>query len=285
MIIESAFFKLPELLLGHMFPAEQYESTLNNYLAMGVLLELNARNVPLPMTRVHIEKPYPSIGQSRSPGLADLYADLQGLFPESARDLYGMKPNNWIETKFFSGIDRRAGTEPRTTNAAELALDLLRLCLYVQDRSRTGDNTRYLVVVLDREPSEYLAFRRRDGGSERSWMRDLLRPGENQLHIDLTGEPDSFRKIFGPSFFAWELKVVVQSFSPVERSADRLYWGYLVRLTDFVVRTEAGELVCRDIGQGTWRRRDHDLQLKMASTFLQGTRLGRRQTRSRLRTS
>ena len=94
-------------------------------------------------------------------------------------------------------------------------------------------------------------------------------------------EPESFRKLFGTRFFAWEINVVVQSFAPLERSADRLYWGYLVRLTDFVVRAEAGDLTYLDAGQGSWTRRDHDLQLKMATAFLRGTRLGRRQARSR----
>jgi len=58
MIIEGAFYKLPELLLESRTPEQQYESTLVSYLAMAVLLELNARNIQQPLSRIHIERPY-----------------------------------------------------------------------------------------------------------------------------------------------------------------------------------------------------------------------------------
>ncbi len=89
MIIEGAFLKLPELLLGHMFPKEQYEATIANRLAMGVLLELSARNIELPMHRIHLEKPYKDVSKSRSPGRADLYVNLQPTFRKKFKVKHG----------------------------------------------------------------------------------------------------------------------------------------------------------------------------------------------------
>lgn len=275
MIIEGAFLKLPELLLGKFYPKEQYEATLNNYLAMAVLLELSARNIQLPMDRVHIERPYPQVGKSKSPGRADLYVDLTGIFAKGLyHSLYGMKTENWIESKFFGGIGRQAGNQTKVENAAKIALDLLRLCLFVQeDRSAHRDNARYLVVVFNRDPDRYLAFHRRSPApGERKWLRILLQPGENHLHISAVQEPASFRRVFGNVLKHYDnvdmqLRVVTRLFSPIDALAKNLYWGYLVRIIDYEIIAGEHKLVYKDTSGEIWSEQKEKTQKRLIQTF------------------
>ncbi len=160
MILEGALYKLPELLLGHAFPRRQYEATLSSHLAMAVLLELNARNISMPQSRIHVERPYPL----EKPGpayRADLYVDLDGVFPGLLLPCYGVKPHNWIEVKWYGGIARGSETQPTVDNTGRMVQDLLRLCLLVEEKpSKTWGNGRYFLVVFNREPHAYLAFGR-----------------------------------------------------------------------------------------------------------------------------
>jgi len=267
MIIEGAFLKLPELLLRHVMYREQYEATLTNRLAMAVLLELSARNVELPMNRIHIEKPYPEISNRVDP-----YVDLVGLFNNVVNhNLYGMKIYNWIEAKFFGGVGRQIGHQQKVSNAGKIALDLLRLCLFVrEDRSAYRSNGRYLLVVFNREPGDYVAFRRRVSDfPEREWLDILSEPGVKQIHIDLTQEPPSFKKVFGGRFVECnenldlKCKVLTRTFSPIEVLPEVLYWGYLVRIVDFEISLGNDKLIYRDTSSEFWTEKQKETQKRL----------------------
>ena len=163
MIVESAFYKLPELLLHHSSPESQYEATIISNLAMALLLELNARNVPMPQSRIHVECSY-SMQYLSATARGDLFVDLGELYPLGSRlTHYGVKEKNWLEAKFYGGIGRAAGSETKTSNPGTLVRDLLRLCLFVEElRTRSRDNGRYFLAVFNREPKAYLAFHRAD---------------------------------------------------------------------------------------------------------------------------
>jgi len=276
MIIEGAFLKLPELLLGEFYPKEQYEATLTNYLAMAVLLELSARNIQLPMDRIHIEKPYPEIAGQKPPGRADLYINLEGLFTKGLyHNLYGMKTNNWIEAKFFSGIGRQIGNQTKVTNTAKIAFDLFRLCLFVQERqSSYRDNVRYSVIVFNREPGEYLAFGRLGRtNTERKWLKLLLMPGKKTIHISLKDEPPTFRKAFGKITKRYNdlnmtLNVETRSFSPIKVVSKKLYWGYLNRIIYFEITIGEDKLTYEDTSQEIWSGEKVKIQKHMIKKFL-----------------
>jgi hypothetical protein len=142
-----------------------------------------------------------------------------------------MKIHNWIEAKFFGGIGRQAGHQTKSENAAKIALDLFRLCLFVQEeRSRHRENGRYLVVVFNRNPKDYLALRRRDSAfPKREWLNLLLQPGERQIQVTLEHEPYSFKRVFGKGFIEryqnldLKLRVVTWIFSPIEPLSKTLY--------------------------------------------------------------
>lgn len=254
MIVEGAFLKLPELLLGHSSPRRLYEATLTSHLAMGVLLELPARNIELPMHQIHIERSYPDKNLSKAPGRVDLYIDLSGVYTEGLwHELYGMKPDNWIEAKFFGGIGRNVGTQTKTTNSAVIALDLFRLCLFVQEwRSKYRNNARYFLMIFNRHPNEYLAiYRQSSDFPEREWLNRLLQPGDKQVHISLEREPLAFRKQF-PAIIAessspldMKLRAITREFCPIEAIKPNLYWGYLIRVIDFEISYGDKKLVSK----------------------------------------
>lgn len=256
MIVEGAFFKLPELLLGHDFPEGQYEATLASHLAMAVLLELNARNIPMPQRRIHVERPYP-VEKTGPAARSDLYVDLDGVFPSGpGLSHYGFHAHNWIECKFYAEIGRSQGTTTKVSDVGRLTRDLLRLCLFVKEKvSDVRANGRYLVAVFNRRPSEYLAFHRQSPDPDRVWLQELLIPGRHQIEIPLKGETKSLLNKIGQGFvdvdeaFDWSLDVDTQTFEPGLSSdlpSEILYWGYLVRIIGFSVCLGTDQVIYRD---------------------------------------
>lgn len=271
MILEGAFYKLPELLVGHSFPRWQYEATLTSHLAMAVLLEFNARNIPMPQRRIHIERPYPW-AKAGPAHRADLYVDLEGIFTYGL-DLpyYGVKASTWIETKFHAGIGRKSSSETKTENAARLTQDLLRLCLLVKEEpSSIRDNSRYLLVVFNRPPRAYLAFGRRSRStSARTWLQELLSPGNHQCEIPLKGETDAFIKAMGADLtiltdsLGLSLETVTYAFEPIAQPSELLYWGYLIRITKFTIRLGSDELVYDDKVTSVWSEEQESAQQRL----------------------
>jgi len=281
MIIDGAFYKLPELLLGHDFPHGQYEATLANHLAMAVLLELNARNVPMPQSRIHMERPYP-IEKAGPATRADLYVDLEGPPLDRLRltsSYYGLKAYNWIEAKFYAKIGRGSGNVTKVSNAGRITKDLLRLCLLVKEEGAgSRDNGRYFLAVFNRAPGAYLAFgRQSQGAPDRDWLLKLLSPGHHQLNISLKEETKSFlNKISASSLdqvgaLGWSLDVVTYSFKPAFLSSQPLqplYWGYLVRIVNFQMRLGSDALVYDDSSDDIWSREQTATQERLAQRVL-----------------
>ena len=271
MIIEGAFYKLPELLLGHAFPRRQYEATLVSHLAMAVLLELNARNIPTPQQRIHVESSYP-LEKTGPAKRADLYVDLEGVLPSPQLAHYGGKVRNWIEVKFYGGIGRGTGTETSTSNAGDIVQDLLRLCLLVEERpGKIGDRGRYLLIVFNREPGAYLAFgRQRKGEPDREWLHQLVSPGRHRIEISLSGEAPTLIGAVGPGLkestdsLCLSLEAVTYSFEPTSQPSEFLYWGYLVRIVSFTVRLGPDEVTYNEGEDGHWADEDVATQRRLA---------------------
>jgi hypothetical protein len=274
-ILEGAFYKLPEILLGQTSSRSQYEATLANHLAMAVLLELNARNVLMPQSRVHIERPYP-LEKAGPANRVDLYVDLEGI---SASRLwlpyYGLKADNWIEAKFYGGIGRATGSQTKTGNAGRIVRDLLRLCIFVkEERSSSRDNSRSFIAIFNRDPREYLAFRRSKSKSDREWLRTLLSPGRHQIDVSTDGEAKSFVEAIGPGFidlespFELSLDVVTYTFEPVAQPVEFLYWGYFVRIVNFKMCLGPDVLVYDDSSEAIWSPEQAGTQQRLAEHVL-----------------
>jgi hypothetical protein len=280
MIIEGAFFKLPELLIEGRASDEEYEHTLVSHLAMAVLLEFEARSIQQPLSRIHIERPYPAPPGVRAPARADLFVDLSGLIPDlyhAEYGRYGIKRSNWIEAKLFGRIGSRKGTETKVSNAGLIALDLLRLCLYVPENTFGGprDNNRYFLSVFDRTPTEYLAFARQsEADPSREWLKALLSPGDNEVTIPFHQEPKSFRSasksvgMRNSEEMTATFRVVTVQFGPLDPNTRPSYCGFLSRIVGFDIRALGSSLSLEDTVKVTWDQAEDNLQRAIAQRFL-----------------
>ena len=275
MIIEGAFFKLPELLIENPVPSDQYEGTLTSQLAMAVLLELNARSVQQPMHRIQIERPYPT-AEGRPPGRADLFVDLAGVLPESHREAYatyGIKERNWLEAKLFARIAARSGTETKTSNAGAIALDLFRLCLFVPEEIwGLRNNSRYFLLVCDMNPAEYIAFgRQAPNPPRREWLDALVSPGRQEFNIALREEPRSFRSVFhsGDDAALQDLAATLRTtsfqFGPLSAASYDSFFGYLLRITGFRVSCHGSVLEFDETADLTWGAEKSAAQVELSA--------------------
>src|ERR1039457_333080 len=106
MILEQAFFALPEVLHGSGYQQQDYESGLVSALSQAVLQVLNGRNVPNPIACIQNERLYRPNGLYH--GLdqprylrADLFLDVSRLHVANRRlSQYGWRHRIWIEAKF-----------------------------------------------------------------------------------------------------------------------------------------------------------------------------------------
>jgi len=251
MIVEGAFLKLLWSLINDPFPDDVVEDTLRGNLIWGLHQEVTALNVGMPLLSGGIKAQYKYSGLSKKQPAwrADIYAKYQ--LGDNRYERYGFKPENWIEIKFFFGISRGRYKQDTTGNAAEIARDLVRLCLLVEELpGKIGDKARYLLVVFNEEPRRYVAFARRNGGEndrsrrERKWLCGILQPGYWRGRFDLKDEPMSFRTHLGDGFkeddhsLALDLDITVHSWEPCAPSTydmHPLFWGYLVRINNFTV--------------------------------------------------
>lgn len=195
MIAEQAFYALPEFLVGTGFTRYEMEGTLVMAYAMALLQELNGRNVANPIALVY--------GQNRYPGLpnrtADLFLSYEAVGVLST-DLacYGVRPQLWIEAKFFRKNKHGFRTGDPVVNALLLLADLIRLSVFpstAQTNSPTG-NGRYLLHAYEGTPEDHLAMTRNVGGTKRApraWLQPLLSVGSHPFDIgDLSKERKAF---------------------------------------------------------------------------------------------
>ncbi|MCX6833219.1 MAG: hypothetical protein NT028_14025 [candidate division Zixibacteria bacterium] len=180
------------------------------------------------------------------------------------------------EAKFFASIGRQRGSEAKTEHVAYLVLDLCRLCLLVREqRTKVRDNGRYLVLVFNRPPGQYLPFSTRSSQQEsRDWLRMLLSPGIQQIEIDLKSETKTFHRVIGQDFIdsvselKLALKVVTSAFAPIQEMEKDLYWGYLIRVVDFQITSGKDVLKYVDTSTEFWKEEQDLLQKRIARRFL-----------------
>ncbi len=211
------------------FPEEQYEAFLVGHMAMALLLEMSLRNEPYPASRIRLEKPYAIAAKAGRKLRADLFAEtpLSGKLLSEQCEAYGIAQDNWFEVKYFRRSVKSKSRTPRQKNTRRIAIDLLRLCLLVED---SGDNGRFVLLVFDGEPESYVALKTREN-NERQWLREMLTPGYHKISLDFSEEPNILRGTHAP----WVLKasIDVKAFIPVQDKLPDLYWGYLCNVIDF----------------------------------------------------
>ena len=180
MIIESAFLKLPELLISSTDHGDIYEATIVHFMSLAINMELNSRNITKPYEYVFTEKPYFSSVKKRRRLQSDLFVNLENLMFNDPRNyLYGVRDKNWIEVKAYLGSTRHQSSEPKTVHSGKIIRDLLRLCVLPEEfQGKHRVNGRYLLQVFSDVPDKYLAFSR---STNRGWLNNFFKEGVSEF--------------------------------------------------------------------------------------------------------
>lgn len=278
MIIEAAFWKLLGVFLRESSPEQLLETTIVGYLSAGLRAELAVHGETLSIDKIKLEWEYSALSNEQPNWRVDMYVELPIPFTKTRWALYGVKPENWIEVKFFSSADRNAQKPSKGRNAADIVLDLLRLCLLIEEHKGTiRDKERYLVLLFNREPGFYLPFYKKDG-SRREWLHGLLEPGTRDVHITVEEEPHCVKAAMGVGFASGgadlklDLNITVQGFAPITTSANYgkpLFWGYLIRLDEFVVSLSGSKLYYSPIRSPHWGAETIRTQKALIEKFIE----------------
>lgn len=249
MILENAFGYLPEILTGSNYAAQEYEGGIVTAVALAVLQELNARNVPNPLSNICVEKLYETNGFDRGSDSskrrylrADMYVDLSHMWVGSAGlAKFGWRHRNWLEAKFF-----RRGKLSSTTACTHIAADLIRLCSLTPPESQirnrkdplTEPNTlcfkglctgRYFLHVYDSDPEGLV-------GKSRKWVKLLRTPGKQNLSfmVEEDKAKDEFIKKIGEQLESLTLQLTVTNFCR-EQTSGAGYLCVLSRIDKFTI--------------------------------------------------
>jgi len=232
MLIESAFLKLPELMLSSYHHKGSVEAMVVQHLVNGLQMELNCRSVPFAYNHITVEKPYPNQNLKGTIFRADLLFDASGSVPSTSRlEQYGFKEKQWLEAKsFFS----RGKSSPATTqNIGRIIKDIIRLCLLPEElQGCIRQNGRYVLLVFDKHPSKYLAY------SDRDWLKSMFEDRAPMLTIDLSKEKSSLVEpvVHAPALDAQiEIMLSKNYFEPIAGTPSPVYWGYLLRIDSFSI--------------------------------------------------
>lgn len=232
MLLESAFLKLPELMLSSHQHKGSVEAMVVQHLATGLQMELNCRSVSFAYNHIAIETPYPNQNQKGTVFRADLLFEATGSVPSTCRlDQYGFKEKQWLEAKSFFG--RRNSNPATTQNIGKIIKDIVRLCLLPEELQGTvRQNGRYMLLIFDSHPANYLAY------SDRAWLKSMFEDKSPSLRIDLQAEkPSLVSAIVNRSSINAQIEVGLSKhyFEPTVQTPFPVFWGYLLRIDRFVV--------------------------------------------------
>ncbi|MEW5980601.1 MAG: hypothetical protein AB1898_32885 [Acidobacteriota bacterium] len=229
MLIEQAFYALPETLVGSGYAKQEYEASIVSAFSMALLGELNGRNVANPMSCIRAERKFMSnYGNLR----ADLNVKLSGVLTGSkALSQMGFRFDNWIEAKFFRG--KVASTQ----NLGQVAADLVRLAGLVPLEPGSDQKLphgRYLLHAHLGDPLVFLAPRRKGRDApDRQWVQPLLAPGRQSIaSLELDNESQTFNKFLGPGLKTCLVKLDLTNFvaAPPPTTNQPFYTLVLTRL-------------------------------------------------------
>ena len=235
MLIEQAFFSLPEVLHGSGYQQQDYESGIVGAFTLSLLQVLNGRNVPNPVGCLQSEKMFRAGGDF--PGhpaprylRADLFVDVTRMTVANRRlAQYGWRHNAWLEGKFLRRPAAGANTHSpnKTSSVASFAADLIRLAVLVPEAigglSKAG---RYFLHVYDQPPEFYLTFQ------NRAWCKRICSEGANTINIgNLGNEPATFHRLLG-DMGDLSMSLTVTNFvaKPIISVHRPVYWCHLTRI-------------------------------------------------------
>lgn len=249
MLIESAFLKLPELMLSSYQHQRNVEAMVVQQLATGIQMELNCRSVPFAYNHITIEKPYPNQNERGTVFRSDILFEAKGSVPNTSRlDQYGFKKKQWLEVKSFFGIKK--SSPAKTQNIGRIVKDIVRLCLLPEElQGAIRQNGRYVLLIFDSHPKHYLAF------SDRDWLSAMFDEISPNLSIDLRTEKMSLVKsIVNCDTINAQIEVGLSKhfFEPIIETPSPVYWGYLLRINDFKISINGKHIASSSFANEHW---------------------------------
>lgn len=236
MIVESAFLKLPELLMSSSGWNTSYETTLVHFLATALYMELDSRNIPCPYEHIQMEKPYPSKITGLTPRRSDLFLTIgAGPIAPPMSHQYGLREQNWFEVKQFLGEIKGNSQPTKTSNNGQVIKDFLRLCLLPEEYpGQIRRNARYFLSVFADPPEKHLTL------GKTNWLKKMFSERDPEIEIIPSEEPQSFQKelthkpkdLTGLKL-SFRLKVI--DFKPEDMTLRPRFWGYLFRIKCFKI--------------------------------------------------
>jgi hypothetical protein len=240
MLIEQAFYNLPEILVGSGYARQEYEAGIVSAFSLALLQELNGRNAPNPISFITAEKRFSNnIKKLR----ADLHVRLGNLYVGSKKySDFGFRYSNWIEAKFFrSG----KGVAPSTQNLGQVVADLVRLAALVpieRAKDKNGNNTdlaitgRYFLHVYYGDPLVHVSpVRKKKGAQSRKWVETLFKEGSVDIDdFELGQETNTFFTHLGKglSTLKCSMKLTNIKIAPHSASKQPFYTFVLSRIDE-----------------------------------------------------
>lgn len=170
MIIEQAFFSLPEIFFGSGYKYQDdnlLEAGIVSAFSLSLLQELNGRNIQSPINAIKSESSY--ISNKDENKRVDLFVDLKNV--DHTQNGYGFKSTNYIEAKYFKHI---IGND--TNHVADIIIDLYRLMLLTPKDKDIG---RYFLHTYAGDPKFFIA-------QKYHWLLSLIKPGKHNITISLS---------------------------------------------------------------------------------------------------
>ncbi len=270
MIIEQAFYSLPEFLVGTGFVKYESEGTLVMAFAMAMLQELNGRNVNNPIALIRGEVSYMDTNNRT----ADIHFDYSNLnLLSTALGMYGIRLDNWLEAKFFRKNHANSPTLDTTTGAYAILRDLLRLAVFpteVELQCKKSRIARYFLHVYEGKVEDHIALQRNSGKGkrvDRNWLSRLYTPGSHSFEADDFGkEPSTFDAEIGKELRNIKFSGTTTTYAIAPKGA--AYLLYLTRLDKFTLERDNKKITldhqsCNESSPGVWLgfRRELDGQL------------------------
>ncbi len=220
MLTESAFLKIPELMLSNYESEGNVEAMIVQNLANGLQMELDCRLVPF-ANYITVEKPYPEQKRTGTVFRADLFLEGGRSIPSVPRlNQYGFKERQWLEAKSFFP----KGTSPpsKTQNIGRIIKDIMRLCLLPDElQGHIRQNERYILLIFDKKPSEYLAY------SGRDWLESIFEERPPEVSIDLSLEKSTVvSSIVNADSVNAQMEIAFSKlqFAPILEAPFPVYW-------------------------------------------------------------
>jgi len=233
MIIEGAFFKIPEsiqTIVKNNDYGKLQEDTLRGIFYSALLQELNLRNAPSPGTLLILNKPYPKLKKKGPAHTCDIFLNTHPVFgSEFIHDKWGLESENYIEVKSYRGKPEAA-----TTLRQQLIYTILKLIL-LPESPYFG---RYLLIVsAGHNPNNYLGAIHSKCGE---WAKKLMELSGSKITLELPKETNQTQSLFGLN----------EGFSPtiefdtLNYKWQRIYkkdvFGMLIQFKNCIIKSQIG---------------------------------------------